>query len=339
MYSPVIDTITFHFLISMAVSKRLEMCLMDVVTAYLYGSLDSDIHMKIFEGYKMPEAYTSRNLFSIKLQRSLYVLKQSSRMWYKCLSEYLMKEGYKNDPIYPCVFIKKSEIRFAIIVIYVDDMNLIGTPEELSKTVEYLKKEFEVKDLGKTKLCLSLKLEHKENEIIVHQSAYTKRVLKCFCMDNAYPLSTLIVVLSLEPHKDLFHPKEPNEKIFGLEVPYLNAIEALMYLAQCTKSNIAFTINLLARFSSEPTRRHWNVIKHIFRYPQEIIDFGLFYSNETTSPGLVGYTDAGYKSNPHKAHSQTDYLFCYNGTAISWQHLPTTPRLFSFMKLKKSVFG
>ena len=45
-YSPVMDTITFCFLISIALSKKLEMRLMDVVTAYLYGSLDSDIHMK-----------------------------------------------------------------------------------------------------------------------------------------------------------------------------------------------------------------------------------------------------------------------------------------------------
>ena len=67
MYSPVMDTITFRFLISMTVSKKLEMRLMDVMTAYLYGSLDSDIFMKIPEGYKMPEAYTPRNLFSIKL--------------------------------------------------------------------------------------------------------------------------------------------------------------------------------------------------------------------------------------------------------------------------------
>ena len=89
------DTITFRFLISMIVSKRLEMRLMDVVTAYLYGSLDFDIHMKILEGYKMPEAYTPRNLVSIKLQRSLYGLKQSGRMWYKHLSEYLIKKDTK----------------------------------------------------------------------------------------------------------------------------------------------------------------------------------------------------------------------------------------------------
>ena len=77
MYPPVMDTITFHFLISMAVSERLKMCLMNVVTAYLYSSLNSDIFMKILEGYKMPETYTLRNLFSIKLQISLYELKQS----------------------------------------------------------------------------------------------------------------------------------------------------------------------------------------------------------------------------------------------------------------------
>ena len=63
-YSLVMNTITFRFLISMAVSKRLEMRLKDVVTAYLYGSLDSDIHMKILEGYKMPKEYTPCNLFN-----------------------------------------------------------------------------------------------------------------------------------------------------------------------------------------------------------------------------------------------------------------------------------
>ena len=66
------------------------------------------------------------------------------------------------------MFIKKLESGFAIIAVYVDDINIIGTPEELTKTAEYLKREFEVKDLGKTKLCLGLELEHKTNRILVH---------------------------------------------------------------------------------------------------------------------------------------------------------------------------
>ena len=68
-YSPVMDTITFRFLISLAVSEELDMRLMDVITAYLYGSIDSDIHMKIPEGFKLPEAVSTkpRSMLSIKL--------------------------------------------------------------------------------------------------------------------------------------------------------------------------------------------------------------------------------------------------------------------------------
>ena len=61
-------------------------------------------------------------------------------MWYNCLNEYLWREGYNNDPICPCVFIKKSESNFVIIVVYVDDLNIIGTHKEILKTINYLKK-------------------------------------------------------------------------------------------------------------------------------------------------------------------------------------------------------
>jgi hypothetical protein len=82
IYSLVVDAITFRFLINLIVTENLDMHLMDVVTAYLYGSLDNDIYMKISEGYKMPEAYNSKSksIYFIKLQRSLYWVKQSAHM-------------------------------------------------------------------------------------------------------------------------------------------------------------------------------------------------------------------------------------------------------------------
>ena len=55
-------------------------------------------------------------------------------MWYNRLSEYLLKKGYQNNPICPCVFVKKSQSCFVVITVYVDDLTIIGTPEELSKT-------------------------------------------------------------------------------------------------------------------------------------------------------------------------------------------------------------
>ena len=77
---------------------------------------------------------------------------------------------------------------------YVDDLNLVGTPKELTRTTNYLKNEFEMKDLGKTKFCIGLQIEHFPNGVLVHQSTYIKKVLKHFCMDKAHPLSSPMVV-------------------------------------------------------------------------------------------------------------------------------------------------
>ena len=191
------------------------MCLMNVITTYLYGSMDNDIYMKIPEGFKLPEANSTkpRSMYSIKLQWSLYGLKQSERMWYNHLSKYLLKEGYVNNPICPYIFIKKPETGFAIIVVYVDDLNLVGTPEELTRTTNYLKKEFEMKDLGKTKFCLGLQIEHFPNGVLVHQSTYIKKVLKHFYMDKAHHLTSPMVVWSLDVKNDSFRPCEKGWRI------------------------------------------------------------------------------------------------------------------------------
>jgi hypothetical protein len=49
-----------------------------------------------------------------------------------------------------------------------NDLNLVGTLEELTKTTAYLKNVFEMKDLGNTKFCLGLQIEHFSNGIFVH---------------------------------------------------------------------------------------------------------------------------------------------------------------------------
>ena len=142
----------------------------------------------------------------------------------------------------------------------------------------YLKNKFEMKDLEETKYYIGLQIEHLQNGILLHQSNYTEKVLKHFNMEKANPLSTPMVVRSLNMKKNPFRPREDNEEVLGPEVPYLSAIGALMYLANCTRPDIVFATNLLARFSSSPTRRHWNGIKHVFRYLRGTTNFSLFYS-------------------------------------------------------------
>jgi hypothetical protein len=113
-----------------------------------------------------------------------------------------------------------------------------------------------------------------------------------------------MVVRSLDEKKDPFRPQEKDEELLGREVPYLSAIGALMYLACHTRPDISFDVNLLARYSSSPTRRHWNRIKHIFRYLKGTMDMGLFYS-DISMVELTGYADACYLFDPHDGRSQT----------------------------------
>ena len=82
----------------------------------------------------------------------------------------------------------------------------------------------------------------------------------------------------------------------------MSAIEKLLYLTNCTRPDISFAVNLLARFSASPTRKHWNGIKHIFRYLQGSQDLGLLYIRNQDM-ALVGYSDTGYMSDPHNARS------------------------------------
>ena len=84
-----LDVTTFKYLIILVAQEGLNLHLMNVVIAYLYGSLDNDIYMKLPEGFNLPNKANSKEDYSIKLNKSLYGLKQSGRMWYNRLSEYL----------------------------------------------------------------------------------------------------------------------------------------------------------------------------------------------------------------------------------------------------------
>jgi hypothetical protein len=88
---------------------------MDDVTAYLYGSLDLDIYKKVLDGISVPNTNANRYVYCVKLVKFLYGLKQSGRMLYNRLKEFLLNKGYSNSDDCPCVLIKKFSTGFCII--------------------------------------------------------------------------------------------------------------------------------------------------------------------------------------------------------------------------------
>jgi hypothetical protein len=140
------------------------------------------------------------------------------------------------------------------VVVYVDDFNIIGMVDIIFKIVSQLKGEFEMKDLGENSLCLGLHIEHLARNKFLHQSLYTRKLFKCFSINAAHLLRSPMVVQLLDPKNDEFRSCNEGEKCLKLETPYLAAIGALIHLANCTRPNIAFVVNSLARFNVKPTK-------------------------------------------------------------------------------------
>jgi hypothetical protein len=188
---------------------------MYVVAAYLYGSLDSDIYMKVPNRIPVPNMHANHNMYCVKLIKSLYGLKQSGRMWYDRLKEFLLNKCYSNSGDCPCVFIRRSSTGFYIISVYIDDINITGHTKDIDEAHNHLKTEFKMNDLGRTKFCLGLQVEHLHTGILIHQSVYVQKIFKKFNMDKAYLAKTSMIVRALEKDKDPFKPRGEGEDVLG----------------------------------------------------------------------------------------------------------------------------
>ena len=317
------DSTSFRYLLSLAVQMALETRLLDVVTAYLYGNLDAEIHIKPPPEFLPNLASTRPGRFSgLKIRKALYGLKQAGRAWYHHLKSFLLSHGFTTHPALPCVFVLKDSTGFVILAVYVDDLNSIGTPD-LSKHVEdLLTKQFEMKILGRTSYCLGLQIKHyADGSLLLHQQTYVKKLLCTFNMENANALSTPMIGKS-RTDEDPYRPADTEEKEVDKK-QYLAAVGALLYLATNTRPDISFAVSVLARHSQKPTSRHWQGVKHLLRYLRGTEDLGLHYRKGTTSD-IVGYADSGFKTDPVSGKSQTGYIFLKNGAPISWRSTKQT---------------
>jgi hypothetical protein len=128
-----------------------EIWQMDVKTAFLNGHLSEDVYMTQPEGFVNPEnAEKKRNL-----QRSIYGLKQASRSWNIRFDEVVKGFGFIKNEEEPCVYKRASGSTLVFLVLYVDDILLIGNDIPMLEVVKtLLKKSFSMKDLGEAAYVL-----------------------------------------------------------------------------------------------------------------------------------------------------------------------------------------
>lgn len=240
-------------------------------------------------------------------------------MWYQRLQEFLLSHDFVNDPTLPCVFISRKDSEFVIVAAYVDDLNFIGIEGALVNTTSLLQSEFEMKFLGPTTLCLGLQVEYLKNgSLFLHQTAYTRKILKRFDMHQASPLSAPMIGRSKTLDEDNpYSPSQEEEEELD-KSSYLAAVGALLYLSTYTRPDISFNVSVLARHSQKPAARHWAGVIHLFRYLRGTEDLGLYFTKAQNS-GFTRYADARYKSDPKTGKSHIGYIFMKNNAPVSWK--------------------
>ena len=128
---------------------------MDVKTAFLNSDLDEEIYMEQPEGFIVPGQEKKVCL----LVNSLYGLKQALMQWHEKFDSVMMTNGFKINECDKCVYVKNTERGFVIICLYVDDILIMESNNEVIKTTkEMFNNKFDMKDLGVADVILGIKI-------------------------------------------------------------------------------------------------------------------------------------------------------------------------------------
>jgi hypothetical protein len=215
-----------------------------------------------------PPGYDDQSGRSCLLIRSLYGLKQAGNVWNQELNRVLLEIGFTQLKTDYCCYLKQEDNDFTILLTWVDDFVSIATTDEQNDTTEKgLNEHFEVKSLGRPNLLLGMKVTQDNHKITLSQAHYIDVLLNKFRLTDANPVST-----PMDPGIKLDFPADESEGVGEGEKDeritqgYATLIGSLMYLAIGTRPDIAFAVNKLAQFTSNPKKMHWTAVKRVFRY-------------------------------------------------------------------------
>ncbi|XP_045790924.1 secreted RxLR effector protein 161-like [Trifolium pratense] len=102
------------------------------------------------------------------------------------------------------------------------------------------------------------------------------------------------------------------------EIPYASVIGSIMYAMLCTRPDVSYALSATSRYQSDPDESHWIAVKNILKYLRRTKDSFLIFGN-MEELAVVGYTDASFQTDKDDFRSQSGYVFCLNGGAVSWK--------------------
>ena len=307
---------TIRIVLALAAIEDMELCSVDISYAFTNSDIDVEIYMRQPQGFRQG----GKNMVC-KLNKSLYGLRQSPRLWGEMLAKVLYGMGFSKTYSDSSLFILDRDNIKIIVPVFVNDIILASkSKDKLDDFVIELGKHFKLRDLGDTTYLLGVEItrNRREKKLFISQQQYILNKLDDFGMSDCKPVGTPMIPsqkLTLDQC-----PKTEEDKAQMENIPYIKAVGSLMYLATMTRPDIAFTVGVLARFNSNPGPAHWKAVKHLFCYLKGTTDIRLEYSPDASiGPQIfVTYSDTNHGGNKDNGKSTTGYMVKSGSGVVTW---------------------
>jgi len=333
-FSAVVYFKSIRILLAIAAHEDLEVDMLDVSTAYLHAEMDKELYLVAPPGM---DGVAEGSI--LRLDRALYGLHQSGRLWNHTFIKEILLLGYtqcKNSD--QCIFIKILRSgRRIIISVYVDDFTIYYHLLDACLVKEdkhQLMRRFKLKDLGPIQQILGMKVtrDRKKKTITLEQQNYINNAINQFNFTNAREEETPEATSDYSPplrqqsnENESTSPSSPSSSSSSTSQPsaitldnYSSAVGTISFAANCTRPDIAHAVNAASRSLAAPTAESLWRVKRIFRYLKANPSLGLTYQASDSPLTLSSYSDSDWAGDKTGARSTSGMVLKLAGAAVHW---------------------
>ena len=306
-FAPTMNMKSFRILCGLAAKYKMIMRQFDIRSAFLNGELKEDIYVT------QPPGFEDKNFPNKvwKLNRALYGLRQSPRVWWQTLSSRLSDIKLVSTVGDDALFSGKLENKRIFIGVWVDDMPVLVPDEETGDLIrDILSEKFEIHDLGHATKVLGMEVHQNKDtkNIRLTQMEFIKKLIQRFEMNDAKSADSPF------PHNLKLNSTDGNA--LDNVTMYRELIGSLIHVMNYTRPDIAYSVSVLTRYMHNPRTTHWKAAKHVLRYLKGTTEMGIEF---TGSRDFYGAVDSDWGMCSDTSRSTSGFCFWFAGGPISWQ--------------------
>ena len=282
---------SWRILLHIAAVNNWDAQQIDVKTAFLYGLLP-DTEIQYME---QPEGFGEKGKedYIWVLQRGLYGMKQSGRIWNQTMNDAMLSWGFTRLSCESCIYYRKTDTGVVISAVHVDDFLTIATSKAENELFKMqMKSLWTISDLGEAKHCVGIAISRNmpERTVSLSQKALIDKIIQQFGQSESHPISTpMDPGLKLRRIDKSSLSKQDIERL--AKVPYRSLVGCLIYLAVGTRPDISYSVQQLSQFLDCYSYAHWNAAIRVVRYLKGTRDLKLLLGGDNKIK-IIGFTDS-----------------------------------------------